>query len=149
MIKRIMTGYDVEHPAPLAGMVPGWLLLTVLGAAPIAWFVQLCVDYGLASQACFPRDHPLPTGLTGSPAVWPVSLALNLGAAIVACLALLVSLRLWLWTRHEVPSGSGRVEGAEGRTRFLAVWGFWTAVWFVIGILFDTIALLELPLCGG
>src|ERR1700686_4794362 len=79
MAKTIMTGYEVEHPAPLAGTVPGWLLFTALVAAPLAWFVQLCVDYGLASQACFPRESPVPTELTVSPAVWPGSLALIIG----------------------------------------------------------------------
>src|ERR1700693_3626334 len=79
MAKTIMTGYGVEHPAPLAGAVPGWLLFTVLPAPPTAWLVQLYVDYGLPSQACFPRDKPLSNGLAVSPAVWTGSLALVIG----------------------------------------------------------------------
>ena len=149
MAKTIMTGYEVEHPAPFAGAVPRWLLFAVLLAAPVAWFVQLCAGYGLTSQACFPRERLLPAGLAISPAPWPGSLALNLGALAVACIALLVSLWIWLRVRHEVASGNGLVEGAEGRARFLAVWGLWIGVWFAIGILFNTIAMLELPACGG
>jgi hypothetical protein len=129
--------------------VPRWLLFAALLTPPIAWFLQLCVDYGLTSQACFPRENLLPTGLGISPAVLPGSLALNLGALVVAGLALFASLGILLRTRHEVPSGHGLIEGAEGRTRFLAVWGFWIGVWFAIGILFNTIAILELPSCGA
>jgi hypothetical protein len=149
MAKTIMTGYEVEHPAPFAGAAPSGLLFAALLTPPIAWFLQLCVDYGLTSQACFPREKLLPTGLGISPAVWPGSLALNLAALVVAGLALFASLWIWRRTRHEVPSGHGLIEGAEGRTRFLAVWGFWIGVWFAIGILFNTIAMLELPSCGA
>src|SRR5260221_2044530 len=139
MAKTIMTGYDVEHPAPLADTVPGWLLFTALLAAPLAWFVQLCVDDGLVSQACFPREQPLPNGLQVSPAVWPGSLALMAGAFIVTCAATAVSFWMWRRTRHEVENVSSLVEGAEGRTRFLAVWGFWTGIWFALGIVFGAI----------
>jgi|SRR3954447_9228615 hypothetical protein len=149
MSKTIMTGYEMEHPAPFAGAVPQWLLLAALLAAPIAWFVQLCVAYGLTAQACFPRENLLPTGLGISPAVWPGSLALNLGALAVAGLALCAALWIWLQIRHEVSSGYGLIEGAEGRTRFLAVWGFWIGVWFAIGILFNTVAIVALQACGG
>src|SRR5204863_332550 len=143
----IMTGYEVEPPAPFAGAVPRWLLFAALLAAPIAWFVQLCVAYGLTAQACFSRENLLPTGLGTSPAVWPGSLALNLGALVVAGLGLFASVGIWRRTRHEVPSGHGLIEGAEGRTRFLAEWGFWIGVWFALGILFNTSAMLELPSC--
>src|SRR3954451_8894440 len=149
MPETIMTGYEVEHPAPFSGAVPQWLLLAALLAAPVAWFVQLCVGYGLTAQACFPRENLLPTGLGMSPAVWPGSLALNLGALVIAVFALFAALQIWLRTRQEVPSSYRLIEGAEGRTRFLAVWGFWTGVWFAIGILFNTIAIFELPACGG
>jgi len=149
MPKMIMTGYEVEHPAPFAGAVPQWLLFAALLAAPVAWFVQLCVGYGLTAQACFPRENLLPTGLGISTAVWPGSLALNLGALVIALLALFAALWIWWRTRHGVPSGYGLIEEAEGRIRFLAVWGFWLGVWFAIGILFDTIAIMALQACGG
>src|SRR5215210_451444 len=113
MAKTIMTGYDVEHPAPFAGAGPRWLLFAALLAAPVAWLVQLCVGYGLTGQACFPRENLLPNGLAISPAVWPGSLALNLGALVVAGLSLVASLLIWLRTRHEVPSGYGLIEAAE------------------------------------
>ena len=149
MAKTIMTGYEVEHPAPFAGFVPRWVLFAALLAAPTAWFVQLCVGYALTAQACFPRESLFPNGLAISPAVWPGTLALNLGAVVVAAVGLLASLRIWLRTRQEVPGGNGLIDGAEGRTRFLAVWGIWIGIWFAIGILFDTIAMLELPVCGA
>jgi hypothetical protein len=149
MAKTIMTGYEVEHPAPLAGAVPRWLLVTALLAAPIAWLVQLSVDYGLASHACFPRESPVPTGLTVSPAAWPGSFALIIAALVIACASTGASFWMWRRTRHEAPNGYGLVEGAEGRTRFLAVWGFWTGIWFALDILFGVIGFIEVSACGG
>jgi hypothetical protein len=149
MANTIMTGYGVEHPAPLAGAVPRWLLFTALVAAPIAWFVQLCVDYGLASQACFPREQPLATGLKVSTLVWPGSLALIVGALVIACVGSATSLWMWRRTRHEVANGYSLIEAAEGRTRFLAIWGFWTGIWFALQILFGAIGFLEVSACGS
>jgi len=149
MAKTIMAGYGVEPPAPLAGAMPGWLLFAALLAAPFAWLIQLYVDYGLASQACFPRDEPLPTGLTTSPAVWPGSLAVIVGTLVIACAASGVSFWIWRRTRHEVSNAYGLVEGAEGRTQFLAVWGVWTGAWFALGILFGAIGFFEVSACGG
>jgi hypothetical protein len=149
MAKTILSGYGIEHPAPLAGAVPRWLLFTVLLAAPLAWFVQLCVDYGLASNACFPRGNPLPNGLKISPAVWPGSFALIIGALVIALAASGASFWMWRRTRQEVANVDGLIEGAEGRTRFLAVWGFWAGIWFALQILFGAIGFIAVSACGG
>jgi hypothetical protein len=148
MAKGILTSYGVEHPAPFAGTVPGWLLFTALLAAPIAWFVQLSVDYGLTSQACFPREQPLATGLDISPQVWPGSLALIVGALVLALAASAASFWIWSRTRQEVTNAYGLIEGAEGRNRFLAVWGFWIGIWFFLQILFGAIGFLAVSACG-
>ena len=149
MAKTIMISYGVQHPAPLAGTVPGWLLVTALLAAPIAWLVQLYVDYAIASRACFPGEAPLATGLSVSLAAWPASFALIIAALVIACTATGVSFWMWRRTRHEVANVSGLVEGTEGRTRFLAVCGFWTGIWFALDILFGAIGFLEVSSCGG
>ena len=144
-----MAGYPIEHPAPFAGAVPKWLLFTALLASPIAWFVQLCAGYGLTSAACFPRQYPVADGLSLSPAAWPGSFALNIGCLVVAVAATLLSVWVWLRVRHEVSSSFGLIEAGEGRTRYLAVWGIWTGVWFALDILFATIGMLEVGLCGN
>lgn len=149
MADTIMTGYGVEHPAPLAGAVPRWLLFAALLAAPIAWFIQLCVDYGLASHACFPREHPLAAGLEVWPQLWPGSVALIIGALVVAGTASAAAFWMWMRTRHEVANVRGLIEGAEGRTRFLAVWAFWIGIWFALQILFGAIGFLAVSGCGS
>jgi hypothetical protein len=148
MAKSILTSYGLEHPAPFAGAVPKWLLFTALLAAPIAWFVQLCVDYGLTSQACFPREQPLGPGLKISPQVWPGSLALIIGALVIALAASAAAFWMWRRTRQEVATSYGLIEGAEGRTRFLAAWGFWIGIWFFLQILFGAIGFLAVSACG-
>ncbi|HEX6440665.1 MAG TPA: hypothetical protein VF007_00655 [Stellaceae bacterium] len=40
------------------------------------------------------------------------------------------------------------IEGAEGRTRFLTVWGFWIGIWFFLQILFGAIGFLAVSACG-
>jgi hypothetical protein len=148
MAKSILTSYGVEHPAPFAGAVPKWLLFAALLAAPIAWFIEVCAGYGLASQACFPREQPIATGLKISPQVWPGSLALIIGALVIALAASAAAFWIWSRTRQEVATSYGLIEGAEGRTRFLAVWGFWIGIWFFLQILFGAIGFLAVSACG-
>jgi hypothetical protein len=109
MANNLLQAYHVEHPAPDAGAVGLPLLFAGLLLPPLAWTIELFVDYGLASHACFPRR-----------------------------------------TRGAVSSRQEElVEAGEGRTRFLAVWGIWTGVWFAIAILFNTIAVFAVPTCGS
>lgn len=148
MAKSILATYGVEHPAPFAGAVPKWLLFSALLAAPIAWLIELWIDYGLTSQACFPHEQPIATGLNISPQVWSGSLALIIGALVFALAASAASFWMWRRTRHEVANVYGLIEGAEGRTRFLAVWGFWIGIWFSLQILFGAIGFLAVSECG-
>ena len=149
MANSILTSYGVEHPAPFAGAVPKWLQFSALLAPPIAWFVELCVDYGLTSQACFPREHLLANGIDISPQVWPGSFALIIGALVIALLASAASFWMWIRTRNEVANLYGLIEGAEGPTRFLAVWGFWVGIWFALQVLFGAIGFLAVSACGS
>lgn len=144
----IMTGYDL--PPVSAGRTSRALLFAALLAPPAAWFLQLCVDYGVTSMACFPRQAPLPPGWNRLPEAWSGSLALNLAALAIACIATGVSWWIWRRARHTAPGeDAGLAEAGEGRTRFLAVWGIWTGVWFAIDILFNTIAVFEVGTCGS
>jgi hypothetical protein len=119
-------------------------------AAPLAWFVQLVVAYGLASHACFPRDVSLPGTFDGWDWVWAAGLALNLVALLACAAAGLLCWRQWRRARGEASGSHSRlIEAGEGRTRFLAIFGIWSGVWFAIAVIADTILLVEVPLCGS
>jgi len=150
MAEPIRNTYRVDHPAPHGHAVARRVLFGALLAGPVAWTAQLTISYGLSSYACFPRAHPLASALPGWGWVWPAALAINIAALAVAVAAIVVSFRSWQRASEEAPGGHLQlIESGEGRTRFLAVWGIWSGVWFAVGILFNTIGVLWVPLCGS
>jgi small-conductance mechanosensitive channel len=150
MAEHVMQAYGIGHPAPHRERSKNGALFTALLAAPTAWIVQLCVNYGLAAQACFPRWHMRPA----LPAHWawlPAGLiAINLIALAIVALGIFMSWRIWRRTDEEGEGGhSHLINAGEGRTRFLAVWGIWSGVWFFIMTGFNTVALFGVPTCAG
>ncbi|GLI94504.1 hypothetical protein [Methylocystis echinoides] len=150
MPKQIMEAYGVEHPAPHRGKVSDALLFSALLAAPLAWAAQLLLNYALAANACFPREAP--KGAPGPGWEWlePGLLTINLTALAVAFAATLVAAAMWRRTSEEAHGGHDRlIDVGHGRTRFFAIWGVWSGVWFIIQILFGTIAAIGAPGCGS
>jgi ABC-type spermidine/putrescine transport system permease subunit II len=148
MPDTVMNGYGIEHPAPQGGRVGFGSLFGGLLAPPIAWSLQLLVNFGLASYACFPREFPRLSSTPGW--VWPTLVAINLVALAVSVVATAISYRNLRRTGEEASGGHGRLlEAGEGRTRFLAVWGIWTGVWFTFAIVFNTIGVLWVQRCGS
>ena len=79
---------------------------------------------------------------------WPATLVINLVALAIALLALAASIRSMRRSRDErVENSGGVMQAGEGRARFLAVWGIWTSVLFLIAISANTIAGLWRGLC--
>lgn len=149
MADSIMQAYHVEHPAPHGAAVGKGVLFAGLLAAPVAWSLQLLIDYGFASQSCFPRSQPLAAPSMGAGALWTLLLVINVAALVVALIGTFVSYRSWSRTREEVSGHHDHLlEAGEGRTRFLAVWGIWAGVWFAIAIVFNTIGVFGVPVCG-
>ncbi|HVI29915.1 hypothetical protein [Hansschlegelia sp.] len=150
MTRSVLDAYPVEHPAPHAHHARIEWLAAALFTAPAAWFLQLCAVYALGSHACYPRAAPLQAALPGWEWTWGASLAINLATLVLAVAATAFSYWIWRQTRGESEGGHHHaVEAGEGRTRFLAVFGLWSGVWFALAILFDTIALMGVPLCGS
>jgi hypothetical protein len=148
--ERILSAYGVMPPAPHSERVSAALLFGALLAPPLAWGVQLIVNYGLASHACFPGDMPRTSLAPGWEWVAPAIIALNLASLAIAAAASVVSLSIWRRTREEAAGGhASALDIGQGRTRFLAIWGMWSGVWFALQILFGTIAAFWTPACGS
>lgn len=138
-----------SHPSPQRGRVG--LVATFFGlwAAPAAWVGQLIVNYGLASYACYPRYVPHAHAVAGWGGIWWGLLAINVVAILAAAAGGVVAYRDWQATRHEHAGRGGHVlETGEGRTRFLAILGIMTSAGFLAAVIFDTIVLFVVPLCG-
>ncbi len=150
MQREIMDSYGVEHPAPHRARVSDALLFSALLAAPLAWSAQLLLNYGLASHACFPRQSPKAAPGPGWEWLHAGLLSINLVALAIAIVATIVSVFLWRRTSQEAQGGHEQlVDAGLGRTRFFAIWGVWSGVWFIIQILFGAIAAIGVPGCGN
>lgn len=139
--------FDVGHPAPDRGKVSLWLLFFGLGGAALAWSAQIGTISALADLGC--RGGPFQTG-TGWGAMQWLLVAVNVAALIVGALALWAAFRSLHRTGREAGMGSrGVMDSGEGRTRYLAIWGVWTGVLFLIAIGFNTIATVWVGLCDA
>ena len=140
---------NAQHPSPHRHKVSVWRLLAGLAAGPSAWIVQLVVDYGLASHACFPREAPrlgeLPALGTAEPA-WLIGI--NLACLCVALGGAFASYGSWRRTRAEKRGGAEAVlEAGEGRTRFVATCGMLAGAGFALAIAFNTLEPLMVAAC--
>jgi hypothetical protein len=138
---------EVAHPAPHEYRVGFWPLMFGTCAAPIAWLGQVMLGYGTTAYGCYPGDHPqnhasayLPGTLI---AFDVVALAICVGGGAVSWWA-------WRRTRNEKEGGHRRaLHTGEGRTRFMALWGIMSSLWFFGAIVFNVIASITVPPCAG
>jgi hypothetical protein len=102
-------------------------------AAPIFWLGQLMLGYGVSALVCYGSDHPTPIA---SDAALRVTLYIFDAVAIFAALAGgAVAFVCW------------RATPEHSRAHFMALWGIWSSVCFLLAILFETIASVTVPLC--
>ena len=118
-----------------------------LCGGPLAWAIQLNVNYALVSHACFPAVAPRVWPLSGWEGLSTVMLVINVVALVIALAALGVSWWAWRATRVEQRGGSGQ-EG-EGRSHFLAACGSMAAAGFFVATVFTTATLIWVPQCTG
>jgi hypothetical protein len=121
-----------------------------LFGGPIAWFLQFCAGYALASEPCFRGGERLAAPV---PALRWTLLAMILSmaaAAAIALLSLLVSWRAYRRTKDEAPGETAHlVEAGAGRTRFLSLWGVLLGGVFAVATAMTGVAFLTLPRCAG
>lgn len=139
-----------SHPAPPAQRVRPHESLFGLMGGPLAWYLQLCAGYALASQPCFRDGARVTAPLRAAQWTWPAMILAMLVAVAVALLALLVSWRALRRTQSEAPGGAARLtEVGSGRTRFLALWGVLLGAAFALATAISAVAFITLPRCAG
>jgi hypothetical protein len=120
------------------------VLLYGAAIAPIFWLGQLMLGYAVTAFVCFPGDHPEPLN-------WPylgsVLAGFNVVAILVAASGGLVALRSFRGIRRDDGQAMSDLSVAQGRARFLALWGIFSSLCFFLAILFNTIAAITVPPC--
>ncbi len=141
------TGFDIGHPAPDRGRIGGWWLLFGLVGGAVAWSVELGLLAALGGAACAVGDGPksLPAGPEWAQVA---EVVINILALLVAAASLAVSWRN-LNRTHRMEKGDvhGMVDAGEGRTRFMAIWGIFANVLFLLAIGFNTVSVFWIGLC--
>jgi hypothetical protein len=129
-------------PRPAAHPASAWMLLLALAAGPAGWILQLVLDYGLSGYACYVGAGPRAAAATGWSGERAVLIALNLAGLALAVSGGLIAYRAW-----RVARGGGSGSARDGRTRFLAQCGIFSAAGFSAAILFNTIEPLLISTC--
>ena len=139
-----------HHPAPHRDQVS--LLASAFGllAGPMAWFIQVCADYTMASWPCFPEEQRNLVPRTGYEWTWNAIIAITIAAFVIATAAFLVSRRAYNRVRGEAHGDHQHLmDIGSGRTRFLALWGMVFSAAFAVGIVMNAVAYFLLPRCAG
>jgi hypothetical protein len=141
---------SVHHSDPRADRVLPVASVFGLVGGPLAWFVQMCAGYALASWPCFPKDHLILSPLAGYAWTLP-AMVIGLAAGVAISLAaLFVSWRAFDRTRRESEGRSPRFSGSgAGCTRFLALWGMLLGGGFALTTVITAVAFVVVPRCAG
>jgi hypothetical protein len=119
-----------------------------LAGAPAFWVVQLIVNYGLVSYACYPFIEQRSTPALDWGSIWIAVIIINLVTLTVALATTVLSFVNWrILVRLHPKMWDDLVEASEGRVRFAALCGAVAGSGFIIAIIFDLIAILGSPIC--
>lgn len=134
-----------HHPARKRHHVDSWALGFALLGAPAIWSLHLIVNFALASQACAPGEQA-GGGMSGLQGTLALN---NVATLIIAGLATVVAFGCWRSTYDEERGTHHHLlEVGEGRTRFLAMVGMILGAGFVAATVFDSLAILAVPICA-
>jgi hypothetical protein len=120
-------------------------LIAAASLAPLFWMGQVLLSYWVTAQGCYPGDAPEP-GMAVSgiqAAVWSFDAVALVAALAGGIMSLMVWRRIGRAGAHPAVVAMG-----EGRTRFLAIWGLYSSLWFFFAILFNAIATVTVPPCA-
>jgi predicted histidine transporter YuiF (NhaC family) len=137
-------------PAPHANRVAPYGLFFGLLGGPLAWYLQLCAGYALASQPCFRDGLRMAEPMHAAQWTWTAMILAMVAGVLVALLALLISWRTFRRTRAEAPGDASHLsEVGSGRTRFLALWGVLLGAAFALATAISAVAFSTVPRCAG
>lgn len=138
------------HPAPHADRVNSFEGLFGLFGGPLAWYLQLCAGYAMASAPCIRAGSRMSAPLSTLQWTWLVMILSTTAAFAIALFALLVSWRIFRRTKEEAAGGTAQlIEVGAGRTRFLALWGVLLSIGFALATAITALAFPMLPRCAG
>ena len=145
-VRSAKVGLVPQRSGALRGLL--WYGLLV---PPLVWAIELELNFGLASHACYPGEAPRASFLPGWERIWVVLLAVNLVCLVVGAVGLLTSGFSWLRLQGELPA-EGEVGGvafpSEERMRSFAISGLLVSAVFTVAILFNTLYLWALSTCS-
>ncbi len=138
------------HPAPQRARVSPVIAAFGVIGGPVAWFIEICGGYSLATAPCYSQAQRGLAPLDGLSWTWPAMITLLLMCVLVALAAFIVSARTFARTRSE-GGGDHRhlMEVGAGRTRFLALWGMLLGAGFAVATALTAVAFVVLPRCAG
>lgn len=127
-------------------MTPRPLLLVVAAAtAPIFWLGQVLLSYLVTAQGCYPGDAPRPAAALPAlqMTIWTFD-ALALAAALAGG-----AISLWAWRGMRGAPQEAIATRANGRDRFLVLWGLCANLGFFLAIVFNAIATVTVTPCAS
>lgn len=136
-----MAEVTYSNPPEHARLPVGFVLAFAVYGAPVAWLMQLIVNYALSAHACYPINIPLMTPVWGP--LWWILIGIDMAAMIVAGGAFFVALGQWRAWRGASMSHIG-----ERRNRYIAQWAVLTSALFSIAVVFTIVMLFIEPVCN-
>lgn len=130
-----------SNPPQDARLPVGFALVFAVFGAPIAWALQLGVNYALSAHACYPMDIPLMTPVWGP--LWWILIGIDMAAMIVSGGASMVAFGQWRAWR-----GASLQHIGERRNRYIAQWAVLTSTLFSIAVIFTIVMLFIEPVCN-
>jgi hypothetical protein len=138
-----------HQPAPKRQALPPRQSFFAVFGGPLAWFLQLNVDFALASNACFLGDQRSISPHFAHDWTWPAMIGIAAAAFAVSLAATLIARRAYRITKEESMGDHDLVETGAGRTRFLAFWGICLGAGSALVIVLTATAFFMLPRCAG
>ena len=131
-----MTDQPPQHPSQYRSRVKPWQQAVGLIGAPLAWMVQISIDFALSDLLC---------GRLPGLRMWTIGAG---AASVLACaVSTWVAYGVWTATRSEAKGeGSDAIDVGEGRSRFFAITGMLAgAIFFAASVATLLSAILVSP----
>lgn len=137
------------RPAPRAVRSGRHESFFALFGGPLAWYLQLCAGYALASAPCYRAGERLQAPPPALDWTWAAMIAAMVAAVAIALLAWMVSWRVYQGAQEQRGGSASRVmAGGSGRTHFLALWGVFLGSGFAVATAMTAVAFLTLQRCA-